>query len=79
MQRWQLQDLLHAADAKLQLMTEGVPYSVQGEAPRMVSSTEVKRPPRIYYHSERNGFARLDTRTGPEGHIQENSLHDCRQ
>jgi hypothetical protein len=46
MQRWQLQDLLHAADPKLQLMTEGVPYSFKGEAPHMVSSTEIKRPPR---------------------------------
>jgi hypothetical protein len=51
MQRWQLQDLLHAADAKIQLMTGGVPYSIKGEAPHMVSSTETKRPPReIFLH-----------------------------
>ena len=46
MQRWQLQDLLHAADAELQLMTKGMPYSFQGEAPDMVSSTEAKMPQR---------------------------------
>ena len=46
MQRWQLQDLLHAADAKLQVMNEGMPYSNKGAAPNMVSSTEVKRPRR---------------------------------
>ena len=46
MQRWQLQDLLHAADAELQLMTKGMPYSFQDEAPDMVSSTEAKRPQR---------------------------------
>ena len=44
MQRWQLQDLLHAADAQLQVMNEGMPYSNKGAAPNMVSSTEVKRP-----------------------------------
>ena len=46
MQRWQLQDLLHAADAQLQVMNEGMPYSNKGAAPNMVSSTEVKRPRR---------------------------------
>jgi hypothetical protein len=82
LQKWQLQDLLHAADAKLQLMTDGVPYCTKGEAHDMGSSTEVKRTPR-------QTLLHIPNETGLPAWIPElvqkaifrkiRSMYDCRQ